>query len=195
MTQDHENDSDGICQRCGVSHKQELIDALPEIARFQKAEEWGREKEADEIFSTPLIMWTHSLAYGNQNHFMEQQQEEGVPPHAAVTNYVEMMMRMAFVVGVHSAQFYKERMNFPEIEVPDEWIASYVETQKAEIEERASDHAPDPGSQIIEAIRKTLEELGVDSDVEIMQLAEEDGRAIFGVRGSEKGDDATGMYL
>lgn len=190
-----EKHPEGYCEHCGTNHKQEIIDALPEIARFSKAEEIGREENAEHLFSRALYIWTHSLAYGNQNSFMAAQQMDGIEPHAAVTNYVEMMMRVSFIVGVRCSEFYREKIDIPPLDVDEEWLASYIADQTKQMNERSEDHASDRAGSILEAIRNSLNDLGMDSDIEVVEIAnEDDGPAIFGVRKS-KGDDETGMYL
>lgn len=179
-----------MCDQCGVDHAQELQDALPEIALLNKAEEWMKTTQQEEVITSAVGFFFENVVRANQNEVIRMCQENGDPPFLAVSHFAELMMKSGFVIGAATGHAYRE--NIPECHITDEERTAFVEEhwddqKRAEEAEAKVEGVPSP-SEIV----RILKEAGAvpenwDGKIEFV-VSEE-----VGIGGDEP--PVPGMYL
>jgi hypothetical protein len=176
------------CNGCGVDHEQELRDSLPEIALLDKAYEWARTKEQEEVFTEAVEFFCHVMVRNNQNKTIQKYEQEGLPPWEAVTRYAVLMMKTGFVLGAATGHAYRE--NIPEMFITDDEREAYV-SEHWDDQKRGEEMHNGLLNVDREKVLETLKEAGIvpkdwDGEVEFVQI---DPSALGG------DEPTTGMYL
>lgn len=198
----HGPGEDGVCDNCGVNHKQGLLDDASSYAVLDDAAEWYREQSekrgSDLSVLTPgMLSFTHSFTQANVARLMDSYIAEGLSPRDATYRICDFMLQFGFELSLITRDFLLSGMDAPiQIKPKEETIEKFRE----DVEKIYSEEFQPPQMMVISgsALREFLrDQLGLTQE----QIEDAVATAPFPVSDAETGErrvedvDPPGMYL